>query len=249
MIERKFVKQKLKELRIQEYIASELGKTGYSRTEVKRTPLGEKIIVYTTRPGLLVGRKGENIQRLTNTLKRKFKMQDPQIEIGEVTNPYLEVSYVCDRIVSTLERFGSKRFKSIGYKTLQGIMDSGAMGAEIVISGKVPSARARSWRFSEGYLKKSGDISVSKVAHATGYANLKSGIIGVKVKIMLPDTKLPDKITIKNLMEVQKEKPEEKPKETEEKKEIKKKEPAKKTEKKETKKLKETKKNVDNKKE
>lgn len=197
MIERQFVKQKLKEILVQEYIASKLSKTGYSHTEVKRTPLGEKVIVYTTRPGLVVGKKGETIQRLTSVLKKKFKMENPQIEIGEVANPYLDANFVCDKIVSTLERFGSKGFKSVGYKTLQTMIDAGAMGAEIVISGKVPSARARSWRFSAGYLKKSGNVAVTEVKRAVGSANLKAGVVGVKVSLMLPETRLPDKINIR----------------------------------------------------
>ena len=213
MIERQFVKQNLKEFLIQEYIASKLQKTGYSHSEVKRTPLGEKIIIYTTRPGLVVGKKGETIQKLTSVLKKKFKMENPQIEIGEVANPYLDTNYVCDKIVSTLERFGSKGFKSVGYKTLQTMINAGALGAEIVISGKVPSARARSWRFSAGYLKKSGNIAVTEVKRAVGTAHLKPGAIGVKVSLMLPETQLPDKITMKEI-KVEEIKPEMKPKET-----------------------------------
>lgn len=211
MIERQFITQKLKEFEIQEYIASKLAKTGYSHTEIKRTPLGEKVVIYTTRPGLVVGRKGENIQKLTNTLKKKFKMENPQIEIGEVENPLLNINFVCDKIISTLERFGSQRFKSIGYKTLQDIMDAGAIGAEIVISGKVPSARARSWRFAAGYLKKSGDIAESKIKKTYGITKLKPGVVGVRVSIMTPDIKLPDDIKIHSPKEkVQEEKLEEK---------------------------------------
>ena len=212
MIERQFINQKLKERYIQEYLKEQFAKTGYSHAEIKRTPLGEKIIIYTTRPGIVVGRKGENIQRLTQTLKKKFKMENPQIEIGEVINQMLDVNYVADRIVSTLERFGSKRFKSVGYKTLQEVMDSGALGAEIVISGKVPSARARSWRFSAGYLKKSGDIAANHVSKAYGAAKLKSGIIGVQVRIMLPDVILPDLMKLKETQETKQEVKKEQPK-------------------------------------
>lgn len=222
MIERQFVSQKLKEFSVQEHIAKELGKTGYSHTEIKRTPLGEKIIIYTTRPGMVVGKKGENIQRLTEVLKKKFKMENPQIEIGEIQSPFLDVSYVADRIASTLERFGPQRFKSTGYKTLQSILDSGAMGAEIVISGKVPSARAKMWRFKAGYLKKSGDIAQSKISKKITYANLKSGTVGIKVSIMTPDIILPDKIILKTVEQVIKEQKEEvkeeKPKKTRKKK-------------------------------
>lgn len=194
MIERKFVAQKLKEQQIQEYMASTLGKAGYSHTEIKRTPLGEKVIIYTTRPGLVVGKKGDNIKKLTMFLKKKFKMENPQIEIGDVENPSLDVNYIADRIAFNLERFGPKRFKSVGYKVLQDIIDAGAMGAEVVLSGKIPSARARSWRFSAGYLKKSGEISLYKVKKAIIGVNLKSGTIGVKVSIMTPDIELPEKM-------------------------------------------------------
>jgi len=196
MIERQFVSQKVKEYQIQEYIKSKLIGAGYSHTEIQRTPLGEKIIIYTARPGLVVGRKGENIKKLTTVLHRRFKIENPQIEIGELDNPMLDVNYVVDKISSTLLRFGSKRFKSIGYKTLQEIIDSGALGAEIVISGKVPSSRARSWRFKAGLLKKSGNISQNKIKKCVGTANLKSGVIGIKVSIMTPDIILPDRILI-----------------------------------------------------
>lgn len=205
MIERQFIQQKIREFQIQEFLAKRLARTGYSHSEIQRTPLGEKIIIYTTRPGLVVGKRGENIQELTETLKKKFNLENPQIEIGEIINEYLDVYFVADRIASNLERFGSKRFKSIGYKILQDIIDSGAMGAEIVISGKVPSQRARSWRFSAGYLKKSGDIAENKIKKAYASASLKSGIIGVKVSIMTPDIVLPDKFILKEEPKIKKE--------------------------------------------
>lgn len=197
MIERRFVSDKLKEFQVQEYIASTLEKAGHNRIEIKRTPLGEKIIVYTTRPGLIVGRKGENIKRLTVVLKKKFKMENPQIEIGEVEEPLLDVWAVADRIVYTFERFGTKRFKFVGYDTLSKVLEAGAIGAEIVISGKVPSTRARRWRFSAGYLKKSGDIAENYISTAKVVAHLKIGSIGVKVTIIPPTVVMPDSITIK----------------------------------------------------
>jgi small subunit ribosomal protein S3 len=194
MIERKFVAQKLKEKQIQDFIALFLSKSGQSRIEIKRTPLGEKIVVYTSRPGLIVGKKGENIKELTKILKTKFNMENPQIEIGEMGNPLLDAGSVADQIAYSLERFGSRRFKFLGYENLQRIMNAGALGAEIVISGKVPSARAKTWRFSAGYLKKSGDISESYVLRSYVPAYLKSGVIGIKVTILPPSVELPDKI-------------------------------------------------------
>ena len=196
MIERKFVSEKMREFLVNQYLLKQLGSGKYSSFEIKRTPLGERIVIYTARPGLIVGKGGENIKELTKVFKSKFKMENPQIEIGEIASPMLDANYVADKITSTLVRFGSKRFKSIGYKTLQDILDHGALGAEIVISGKVPSARARSWRFKAGHLKKSGDISANKVKRAIATANLKSGTIGVKVSIMTPDIVMPDRIYI-----------------------------------------------------
>lgn len=199
MIERKFVSDKLREFQVQEYVASTLEKSGHSRVEIKRTPLGEKIIVYTTRPGLIVGRKGENVKKLTAVLKKKFNMENPQIEIGEIENPMLDAFAVADQIANTFERFGTKRFKFVGYNTLTKIIEAGALGAEIVISGKVPSSRAKSWRFSIGYLKKSGDIAENFMLHAKVVAKLKTGIIGIKVSILPPSVVLPDRIKIKKI--------------------------------------------------
>ena len=75
-------------------------------------------------------------------------------------------------------------------------MNSGARGVEIIISGKIPGSRAKSWRFLQGYLKKSGDIAISGVRHAQVSALLKSGIIGVKVAIMPPDIEMPDHVEV-----------------------------------------------------
>ena len=193
MIERQFVNQKLKEFQIQEHIGRIFNRTGYSHIEIRRTPLGENVIVYTTRPGIVVGKKGENIKKLTLLLKNKYKLENPQLEIGEIPTPMLDVHYVADRIAASIERFGQKRFKSIGYRVLQDIMDSGAIGAEVVLSGKIPSARARSWRFSAGYLKKSGDINESKISKKSVNFTTKMGTVGIMVRIMTPDIVLLDK--------------------------------------------------------
>ncbi|MBW3001804.1 30S ribosomal protein S3 [Candidatus Woesearchaeota archaeon] len=196
MIERKLLKSKMKEFQVEDYIAKTLQNAGHSHTKLVRTPLGEKIIIFASRPGIVVGRKGENIKKLTNTLKRKFKFENPQIEISEVENPNLDAQIVAEKIASTLERFGLKRFKATGHKTLSDVMSAGAIGIEIVMSGKIPSTRARSWRFYSGYLKKCGDIALTGVKTAYASAQLKSGTVGIRVKIMPPDVKLPDDIEI-----------------------------------------------------
>ena len=203
MIERQIIAQKIKEKQIEEFVFSYLNKASYSHTELKRTPLGEKIIIYTSRPGMVVGRRGSNIQELTLLLKKNFNMENPQIEVSEIPNPSLNANSVAKRIVSSFERFGPKRFKSVGYKVLEDVMKAGALGAEIVISGRgVPSTRAKSWRFLAGYLKKSGDISQNHVQNGLAVANLRSGTIGIKVKILRKDVRLPDQIIMKEIPKV-----------------------------------------------
>jgi small subunit ribosomal protein S3 len=207
MIERKFIAERIKELQIQQYIDQTLKNVGHSSTKLVRTPLGEKIIIYASRPGLVVGKKGENIKQLTSTLKKKFSLENPQIEISEVENPNLDAQIVAERIASTLERFGIQKFKAIAHKTMQDVMNAGALGIEIRISGKVPSARAKSWRFYKGYLKKCGNAALLQVKRACTFATLRPGTVGVKVAIMPPDVRLPDDIEVLKEMPVQEAKP------------------------------------------
>jgi len=196
MIERKFVAERLKERQIQQYIADTLKNVGHSHTKLMRTPLGEKIIIFAARPGLVVGRKGENIKKLTLVLKKRFNLENPQIEIAEVENQMLDAQIVAERIAATLERFGLQKFKAVGHKTMQDVMNAGALGVELKISGKIPSARAKSWRFYSGYLKKCGNIALISVRRAKASANMKTGTVGIKVAIMPPDIKLPDDIEV-----------------------------------------------------
>ncbi|KYK24566.1 hypothetical protein AYK26_03220 [Euryarchaeota archaeon SM23-78] len=196
MIEKKFVNQNIKEFQIKEYIRNNLSRVGLSDVKLQRTPLGEKIIISTSRPGLVVGRSGTNITKLTKDLKQVFKLDNPQIEIEEVTSIGFDANIIAEMIANSLEKFGTTRFKGIGHKAISDVMSAGALGVEILISGKVPSARAKTWRFYQGYLKKCGDIAISQVRVAYTIAKLKSGVIGIKVSIMTPDTVLPDKIKI-----------------------------------------------------
>jgi len=199
MIERKFVAENMKEFQIQEFISNTLKNVGHSHTKLVRTPLGEKIIIFASRPGLVVGRKGENIKKLTNVLKKQFKLENPQIEIAEVENPNLDAQIVAERIASTIEKFGIQKFKAIGHKTMSDVMTAGALGIEIKMSGKIPSARAKTWRFYSGYLKKCGNVSLTGVRRAKSIAQLKPGVVGVQVAIMPPDIKLTDHIQLKEV--------------------------------------------------
>jgi len=204
MIERDIIRRKLKEFQVEEYVKGSLRGVGHSSTKIKRTPLGEKIIITASRPGLVVGRKGQNIKKLTKTLKKGFELENPEIEISEIEKIHLDANVVSEMIANSLEKFGTQKFKGVGHKTMNDVMNAGALGIEILISGKIPGARAKRWRFSQGYLKKSGDTAVSEdgVKKAYTYARLKKGVVGVQVRLMLPDTKLPDSIKITEQVEV-----------------------------------------------
>jgi len=195
-IERKFVQQNLKELQIRDHIFSVLGKVGVAELKLQRTPLGEKILIRCSRPGLVVGRGGQNIQRLTQELKDHFQLENPQIEIEEVGNPMLEPTILAEMISNSLERFGPGRFKGIGHKALNEAVRAGALGVEILVSGKIPSQRAKTWRFYSGYMKKCGDVAIEGVNVAYRIARLKLGVVGIKVSVVPPTTIMPDRIDI-----------------------------------------------------
>ena len=195
MEERKTVKFKKEEFTIRERIKTEIGKGKVSKVKIEYTPVGEKIIISTSKPGLVIGRGGEKIEELTRILKTEFKLENPHIEIDEIMQPDLDSQLIADDIALGLERFGPLKFKVLAYRSLQRIMKSGALGTEIRLSGKLPSSRARTWRFAQGYLKKTGD-SAKVVDRAQAIAQTKPGIVGVKVSILKPDAKLKDRITI-----------------------------------------------------
>ncbi|MBI5389429.1 30S ribosomal protein S3 [Candidatus Woesearchaeota archaeon] len=194
MIEREIIKKKMNEFSVKEYISENLKRIGHSDTKVQRTPLGEKIIISASRPGLVVGRKGQSIKKLTLDLKKHFNMDNPQVELAEVDNVSLDPHIIAEKIQTSMESFGIARFKGLGHKIMTEVMGAGAKGIEILISGKVPSARAKRWRFYQGYLKKSGDVAMTKVRVAYAAAQLKSGTVGIQVRIMPPDVRMPDSI-------------------------------------------------------
>jgi len=195
MEERKTVDLKKEEFSIREFVKKSLGMGKVSRVGIEYTPVVEKIVLSTSKPGLVIGRGGESIDKITKSLKKKFKLENPHVEIDEIQIPEFDAQTIADEIATGLERMGPLKFKAIAYRTLQKIMNKGALGAEIRISGKVPSARANSWRFSQGYLKKTGDTS-NIVDYALSIAQTKPGTVGVKVSILRPDVELVDKIEI-----------------------------------------------------
>lgn len=195
MEEKNVSKFKKNEFSIREYIRNSLGKGRVSRVKIEYAPIGEKIIISTSKPGLIIGRGGEKIEELTRILKRKFDLENLHIEIDEIKKPEFDAQIMGDEIALSLERFGPLRFKVISYRALKRIMDAGALGAEIRLSGKLPGSRAKTWRFAQGYLKKTGDPA-KVVDRAQATAQTKPGVVGIKISILSPEAVLIDRINI-----------------------------------------------------
>jgi|SRR3989344_5665126 len=192
---KKFVGFKKEEFGVKEYVKEELGKGRISNVSIEYTPIGEKIIIATSKPGLVIGRRGEKVEMLTRVLKKRFKLDNPHIEIKEILHEKLDAQLVADEIALLIERRGSLKFKVIAYRTLQEIIKNGALGAEIVLAGRLPSERARTWRFAQGYLKKTGEPS-KVVDRAQSQAKTMAGVVGIKVSILPPNAHIHDRIII-----------------------------------------------------
>lgn len=195
MEEKAFVGVRKDEFNVKQFVKRMFGKGKVSSVTIEYTPVGERIVVATHKPGWIIGRKGEKISELTEVLKRRFKMENPHVDIEEIMHPEFDAQLVADDIAVTLERFGSAKYKASSYRALSRIKNGGALGAEIRVAGKLPSDRARVWRFTFGYLKKTGDAA-KLVDRAETVAQTKQGVVGIKVAILAPGVKMPDQIVV-----------------------------------------------------
>jgi small subunit ribosomal protein S3 len=189
-----FITESRKRTEIDEFLQKKLERAGYGGISISKTPLGTNIVIYAMRPGLVIGRGGENIKELAEILEKEFKVSNPQISVSEIEVPELNAYVVASRIASALER--GVHFRRAGFWALNQVMEAGALGAEISISGKLRTERARFEKFRAGYMPKCGDPPLKYLRKAEVHVQLKPGIFGVKVRIMPPDAVFPDKIQI-----------------------------------------------------
>ena len=188
--EQDFIHQGLQRTQIDRFFEEELGRAGYGGMEMAPTPMGTQIVLKAEKPGMVIGKGGENIRKITTALEEQFDLEDPQIDVQEVEEPDLNARIVADRLANALER--GWYFRNAGHTTLERIMDAGALGAEIVLAGKVTGARSRVEKFNEGYIKHNGEPAETIVDHGQSVAVMKLGTIGVNVKIIPPGAHLPD---------------------------------------------------------
>jgi small subunit ribosomal protein S3 len=191
-----FIENGIKLMQINEYLRSELVRAGFAGVDIQKTPLGVRITLKTSRPGLVIGKGGKRIQEITDVLQEKFGLELPQIEVEEVSNPDLDAQIMAERLAYSLDR--GRHYRRAGYYILRKVMDAGAKGVEIIISGKVTSQRARTQIFRAGTMSKSGQPAQEGVDKGIAQCIQKSGTLGIIVKIMRADTKMGDEVVIKN---------------------------------------------------
>jgi len=199
--EHQFIEDGLQRSQIDEFFADELGRAGYGGMDVAKTPMGTQIVLKAEKPGMVIGKGGKNIRKVTTELEDRFDLDDPQIDVQEVDEPDLNARIVADRLANALER--GWYFRKAGHTTIDRIMEAGALGAEIVLSGKVTGARSRVEKFNRGYIKHNGEPAQEIVDEGQGVAVMKLGTIGVTVKIIPPGAELPDDFEIHDDVDVE----------------------------------------------
>ncbi|MBI5332494.1 MAG: 30S ribosomal protein S3 [Candidatus Aenigmarchaeota archaeon] len=168
---------------IKEYIKKYFADTRCGDVEIQYTPLGTRIIIYTTSPGLVIGTGGDRIREVTDKLKNEFGIDNPQIDVQKIQEPDLDPHIVASSIASGLEN--RINFKRLGKYHLERVMRAGAIGCEIIIKGKISGEKARKERFVAGYIKKSGEPRERDVIFGRVVANPPLGNIAVNVSIMI----------------------------------------------------------------
>ncbi|RMF31586.1 MAG: 30S ribosomal protein S3 [Candidatus Nitrosothermus koennekii] len=176
-------------MELDEFLANELADAGYGGVDVQKTPLGTRVVVYVTRPGLVIGRRGLGIKDLTDKLA-KFGLQNPQISVSEIEVPELNPRVVANRVAQLITR--GTAFRRAALWALNAIMNAGAMGAEVTISGKLRSERAHFEKYTMGILPKSGEPSNVAVKEAVAHVLLRLGMYGIKIKIAYKDALPPE---------------------------------------------------------
>ncbi|RLE83024.1 MAG: 30S ribosomal protein S3 [Thermoprotei archaeon] len=193
-VEKRFIIRGLRRMEINEYLRRVLSRAGYVKVDLMRTPLGTRVVIHAERPFMVIGRRGSNVKQLAKILQSKFGLDNPQIEVIEIPSPYLNAKIVAYHIANALAR--GVKFRRAAFIALRRIMEAGARGAEIVISGKLTSERARYEKYSRGVIYKVGQLRKVYVDEAVVEVLLKPGMYGIEVRIM-PPVETPEDIKIK----------------------------------------------------
>ena len=170
---------------LNDYLKKSVKDAGFSNVDISKTPTGTRITLFVTRPGIVIGRKGVGIRELTEVLEKQFELKNPQISVEEVKKPELSPSVMCNRMAAHIER--GTAFRRATFWTLQQIMESGAMGVQITISGKLRGDRSAFEKHTQGILPRAGEHAKNIVDEDIAHVQTPMGLIGIRIRIAHKD--------------------------------------------------------------
>ena len=197
---RKFIDRNVERHLVREFLLSKTSRAGFGGLDFQRTPEGTKVTLSAERVGMVIGRKGKIINELQRRLQNDFNLDNPRLEVAEIDNPALNAQVMASKLASALER--GWYFRRAGHSSLLNIMDAGAKGCLVVLSGKLTGSRNRTQKFQAGHIKYCGDTAIQFMDVGKAVCVKKLGTIGCTVAIMRPGSKLPHEIRIKDRHEV-----------------------------------------------
>ena len=172
------------------YLRSKIKESGFSKVEVSKTPTGTRVVLYVTRPGIVIGRKGTGIRELTEKLETEFGLKNPQISVEEIKKPELSPRVMCNRMAAHLER--GTAFRRATMWTMQQIMENDAMGTQITISGKLRGDRSAFEKHVAGILPRAGHHADVIVDEDIVHVETPMGLIGVRIRIARKEKYIPE---------------------------------------------------------
>jgi len=175
---------------LKDYLREKIKDAGFSDVEISKTPVGTRIALHVTRPGIVIGRKGSGIRELTEVLGTKFGLKNPQISVVEIAKPELSPNVMCNRLASHIER--GTAFRRATMWTLQQIMENGALGVQITISGKLRGDRSAFEKHSIGILPRAGHHAEVIVAEDIAHVQTPMGLIGIRIRIGIKEKIIPE---------------------------------------------------------
>jgi small subunit ribosomal protein S3 len=175
---------------LNEFLRKEIKDAGFSKFDITKTPTGTRVTLYVTRPGIVIGKKGFGIKALTQKLETDYGLKNPQIAVEEIAKPELSPSVMCNRMGSHIER--GTAFRRATMWTLQQIMDGGAMGVQITVSGKLRGDRSAFEKHTAGILPRSGYHAETIVEEDIAHVQTPMGLIGIRIRIAQKDKVVPE---------------------------------------------------------
>ena len=175
---------------LNDFLREKIKDAGFNGMEISKTPTGTKIVLHVTRPGIVIGRKGTGIKELTEKIQTDFGYKNPQISVEEVQKPELSPSVMCNRMASHIER--GTAFRRATMWTMNQIMEAGAMGVQITISGKLRGDRSAFEKHTQGILPRAGNYAKNIVTEDIVHTETPMGLIGIKIRIAKKEKIIPE---------------------------------------------------------